>query len=749
MFEYPPLSPRYYMTAYGIAVKRGFQGTEEEWLASLKGDKGDPVLWLGQYDSLEDLKQDHPTGEEGDSYLVGTHLYWWDTETSEWEDAGSWQGPQGEKGDKGDTGPQGETGPQGSTGPQGPTGAQGPAGPTGPQGPKGDKGEPFEYEDFTEEQLEALTGPQGPEGPKGDTGPQGPKGDRGDTGIQGPQGEKGEPGSRGPQGEKGDTGAQGPKGETGDTGPQGPKGATFTPSVSPDGIISWTNDGSLENPDPVSIKGPQGTQGPPGVQGPKGDQGDEGPQGPQGPKGDQGDTGTGLDILGTYDNLEALQAAVTQPQQGDMYNVGTADPYTIYMWDSTVEPGSWKSQGQLQGAKGDTGPQGEQGPKGDQGPQGEQGPKGDTGAQGEPGTPGTAAGFGNPTAIVDAATGTPSVTVEASGPDTAKVFAFSFHNLKGADGAKGEQGDPGSPGEKGEKGDKGDAGNSATINGVNALTIQATNGIVGTMSDGTYTISGENFLLASLKGATNGLAELDTSGHVPTSQLPSYVDDVLEYSSKSAFPPVGSAGVIYVAIDTNLTYRWGGSEYVEISPSLALGETSATAYRGDRGKTAYDHSQITSGNPHGTTAADVGAQVKLTGTQGQVVGFDSSGNAIAQEAPSGLPEGGTQGQLLAQGANGAEWVDNPVVAFGPQTVAASAWASDSTYSDYPYRASIALSGVTANHVPSVNFNSSDALSGKLSPVSESYDGGVYIYATEALTEAVSVGSVTCIKAVSA
>lgn len=162
--------------------------------------------------------------------------------------------------------------------------------------------------------------------------------------------------------------------------------------------------------------------------------------------------------------------------------------------------------------------------------------------------------------------------------------------------------------------------------------------------------------------------------------------------------------------------------------------------------------------PEGATSDDLPAaaaalanekQDKLTGAQGQVVGFDSSGNAVAQKAPSGLPEGGAQGQLLAQGANGAEWVDNPVVAFGPQTVAASAWASDSTYSDYPYRASIALSGVTANHVPNVNFNSTDALSGKLSPVSESYDGGVYIYATEALTEAVSVGSVTCIKAVSA
>ena len=62
-----------------------------------------------------------------------------------------------------------------------------------------------------------------------------------------------------------------------------------------------------------------------------------------------------------------------------------------------------------------------------------------------------------------------------------------------------------------------------------------------------------------------------------------------------------------MAKDTNLTYRWSGSQYVEISASLALGETSSTAYRGDRGKTAYDHSQITSGNPHGTTANDVGA----------------------------------------------------------------------------------------------------------------------------------------------
>ena len=112
---------------------------------------------------------------------------------------------------------------------------------------------------------------------------------------------------------------------------------------------------------------------------------------------------------------------------------------------------------------------------------------------------------------------------------------------------------------------------------------------------------------ASQKGAASGVAELDSSGKVPAAQLPSYVDDVQEYDSLSAFPETGEEGIIYIAKDTNLTYRWSGTRYTEISPSLALGETSSTAYRGDRGKTAYDHSQILSGNPHGTTYDEVGA----------------------------------------------------------------------------------------------------------------------------------------------
>ena len=109
-----------------------------------------------------------------------------------------------------------------------------------------------------------------------------------------------------------------------------------------------------------------------------------------------------------------------------------------------------------------------------------------------------------------------------------------------------------------------------------------------------------------LKGVAKGVAELDEGGKVPSSQLPSFVDDVLEYTTKSSFPTSGETGKIYVDVSTNLSYRWGGSDYVEISPSLALGETSSTAYRGDRGKTAYTHSQKTSGNPHKVTKSDVG-----------------------------------------------------------------------------------------------------------------------------------------------
>lgn len=105
---------------------------------------------------------------------------------------------------------------------------------------------------------------------------------------------------------------------------------------------------------------------------------------------------------------------------------------------------------------------------------------------------------------------------------------------------------------------------------------------------GDTTITNSLNAFISTKGQPGGLAELDSTGKVPAAQLPSYVDDVLEFSTKDQFPQTGETGKIYVSKDTNLTYRWTGTQYLEISQSLALGETPSTAYPGDKGKANRD-----------------------------------------------------------------------------------------------------------------------------------------------------------------
>lgn len=110
-------------------------------------------------------------------------------------------------------------------------------------------------------------------------------------------------------------------------------------------------------------------------------------------------------------------------------------------------------------------------------------------------------------------------------------------------------------------------------------------------------------------GVANGVATLDATGLVPSSQLPSFVDDVIEVTDFATLPVTGEAGKIYVTLDTNITYRWSGTVYTEISKSLALGTTVGTAYAGDAGtalaSTVTAHNSNVS-NPHATTKAQVG-----------------------------------------------------------------------------------------------------------------------------------------------
>ena len=157
----------------------------------------------------------------------------------------------------------------------------------------------------------------------------------------------------------------------------------------------------------------------------------------------------------------------------------------------------------------------------------------------------------------------------------------------------------------------------------------------------------------ALKGANNGVAELDSTGKVPSAQLPSYVDDVLEYNTRSDFPATGESGKIYIAKDTNLTYRWGGSEYAEISSSLALGETSSTAYRGDRGKAAYDHatakgSAFASGMYKIATNAEGHVTGAIAVEKSDITGLGIPGQDTTYESKSAV-SGGTDVSLVTTG----------------------------------------------------------------------------------------------------
>lgn len=210
------------LSAYQVAVQHGFEGTEDEWLISLKGEKGE----TGPKGDKGDTGEKGATGERGPQGLQGE------------------RGLQGVQGEKGEPGIQGPVGPKGEQGEQGIQGIQGPQGEPGPQGPKGDtgsglniKGELDSESQLPQEgvsgdawlisgnlyvyvgengnvesnpkwsnvgSIQGPAGPQGPVGPKGEQGEPGPKGEPGANGAPGIQGPKGDPGEKG---EKGDPGS--------------------------------------------------------------------------------------------------------------------------------------------------------------------------------------------------------------------------------------------------------------------------------------------------------------------------------------------------------------------------------------------------------------------------------------------------------------------------------------------------------------------------------------------------------------
>ena len=417
-----------------------------------------------------------------------------------------------------------------------------------------------------------------------------------------------------------------------------------------------------------------------GEPGPKGDTGDVGPQGPKGDTGPQGPAGP----------------------QGPEGPKGADGTMTFEeLTDEQIES--------LRGPKGDTGDTGPQGPKGDTGdtgPQGPEGPQGPAGPQGEPGPKG--------------------VTGE-QGP-------------AGPQGEPGPKGDMGDTGPQGLKGDQGESGatytpsvdedgllswaNDKGLENPEPVNIRGPQGPKGDTGD------------MGPQGPTGPQGETGAKGDTGDTGPQGPKGDTGDTGPQGPEGPQGPAGPQGEPGPKGDTGEQGpAGPQGEPGPKGDMGDTGPQGLKGDQGESGATYTPSVDEDGLLSWANDKGLEnpepVNIRGPQGP------KGDA-GDTGPQG-PKGDT-GDTGPQGPAG----EIAVLSFADVIVPATSWKNDDTYSEYPYRASILLANVTAEHFATVVFSVADAIAGQFAPVAESYAGGVYIYANESPAETVTIPSIVCI-----
>lgn len=376
-------------------------------------------------------------------------------------------------------------------------------------------------------------------------------------------------GATGPQGQAG------PQGAKGDDGKDGDNGATFTPSVSSDGTLSWTNDKELPNPQSRNIKGPQG---------------DTGPQGATGPAGQDGKDGTGVTILGSYNTYAELIAEHPTGNPGDSYIVAG----DLYVWSATEN--KWKNVGQIRGP---------------QGIQGIQGPKGDDGIS-------ISSVVQTSTSTEDAGTNVITVTLSDGSTST-------FNVKNGSKGSTGQAGQTGATGTRGSNWYSGTAITGTSTTG----TIFPSSGITDALINDMYLNTSTSYVykcttsgaasvakwiyIGSIKGATGSTGSQGPAGVS--------VSSIVQTTTSTAD---GGTNVVTATLSNGTTSTFNIKNGTKGStgstgpqgPKGDTGDTGPQGPKGDKGDTGATGAQGPKGDKGDTGATGPTGPQGSTGPQG-------------------------------------------------------------------------------------------------------------------------------------